>query len=147
MNPKREILFRGKGKDGEGWKEGNYLFKQDTILCIASEEEQKAIEHHYIIFSGFCDWNMPLPYYRMEIIPETLGQYIGKKDKNKNKIFEGDYIQHSTGFIWVVKWVAEEGCFGYFYNDEYFLFIDEYDSEEFEIIGNIYDNPELIIRT
>lgn len=154
----REILFRAKGKNGEGWCLGYYWHCEDTILCCATAEEIRENEHHYILFDGFCDWNMPKPHYKMEIDRNTLGQYTGIKDAEGKKIFEGDIVQRdvfgekitgeiiwtdmgSTGFH--LKARNGSGC-GF-----YPMGKGQFDDDEGErcndiVLGNVHDNPELI---
>lgn len=122
----REILFRGKCKKGDRWIEG-FLFQtyyESFEWCI-STEPLSANDYSEII----GDW--------AEVIPETLGQFIGLTDKNGKKIFEGDVIANSCG----IKETVE------FYKGRYYPFIafPEYncwDEKECEIIGNIHDNPK-----
>jgi len=69
------------------------------------------------------------------------GQYTGLKDKNGKEIFDGDIVDINGCKNRVVEW-DEDWC-GFYLSRElnpvgYFL------SEEYEIIGNIYENPELL---
>lgn len=85
---------------------------------------------------------------------ETLRRYSELIDRNGKKIFEGDLVKSNTDTIFVVKFgfydiasVEEEyrTCYGfYLYNikDNRAVSIEE--GDVLEVIGNIYDNPELI---
>src|SRR5690348_3924275 len=72
-----------------------------------------------------------------------LMQYTGLKDKNGKEIYEGDIIKHDNGQISVVEW--SQGDWGWFmksirnWNPK-----TGFDSSKDEVIGNIYENPELI---
>lgn len=83
-----------------------------------------------------------IPY---EVIPESVGQFTGLKDKNGKKIFEGDIVNVTTGIegykstyhrtIQKVRYTADSGI-------AVFLPFDNSDMVEAEVIGNIYDNKE-----
>ncbi len=125
----REILFRGKRHNGD-WVEGN-LFIPDkpdtpTEICIGTN----VIRITY------------------DVIPETVGQYTGLTDKNGKKIFEGDIVKtdkfNTPNKRYVIKYDLLLGAFiGEDNGTMYFTTFDG-DSELFEIIGNIHDNPELL---
>lgn len=106
-----------------------------------------------VLFKGkFLDFNVPIN----EIV---LMQSTGLKDKNGKEIFEGDVVSRNSGMPSVVefgKWIYEED-FGYkiknigFYlnssydDDEFFQAMDYEDiRKNYEVIGNIYENPELL---
>lgn len=88
----------------------------------------------------------------------TIGQYTGLKDKNGNKIFEGDILRtpawlYGEEKVCICKYNQENNVnsiigFGLYTNDAYFkkyqelVECDEWD--EFEVIGNIYENKELL---
>lgn len=88
-----------------------------------------------------------------------LMQSTGLRDKNGKEIFEGDVVSRNSGMPSVVKfgkWIYEED-FGYkiknigfhldssYDDDEWFQAMDYEDiRKNYEIIGNVYENPELL---
>lgn len=133
----REILFRGKNLLGK-WIEGDLL---QYLGC-----EKKHIVRHS---TGAG---------RQEVIPSTIGEYTGLKDKNDKMIFEGDIVTYADavadfegyhddvflncGEVGISAW---DGI--YFTNRQTVDMSDLYESEtmvDCEIIGNIHDNPELL---
>ena len=139
----REIIFRGKRVDGT-WVVGCYVNHLTRMLCPIGDFLKEGDEKHYIVKSGFADWNMPRDLEFVEVIPETVGQYTGLTDKNGNKIFEGDIVKATYDFgpagekERIVEVVF--GSFGTNLQD----WIFKEDGYLPEIIGNIHDNPELL---
>ena len=140
----REILFRGKRKDNGEWIEG-YLVKLGRESF--SDPERYGICNKAIPLggSGVC-YNLKID----EIIPETIGQYTGLTDKNGKKIFEGGIVQYYGTYpleVYIEKghtktrWYDTVSARKY---DEMFFSIDREGYGECEVIGNIYDNPELL---
>lgn len=136
----RENLFHGKRKDNGEWVEG-CLLGSDVIV----PKGQPFYICHDILDSALKAY---------EVIPETVGQYIGSPDKNGKKIFEGDIVVYCTNtsratskeFHEVVfETRGESGYFGIkISNIETWGFCLEVPAKLMEVIGNIYDNPELI---
>lgn len=128
----REILFRAKRIDNGEWVEGQYAFILNPLT-----ESGEPIKH--LICNGTNIFND-------EIDPETLCQYTGLKDKNGNRIWENDIIKHEiSDTIGTVKWYQEDYV-GWCVDD---TIIDEQQFtdemwNECEVIGNIFDNPELL---
>lgn len=99
-----KMLVKAKGLCGKDWREGYYWFCQDTLICIAADKDRQKNEHHYILFDGLCDWNMPMPHYKMDIDPDTLCRYTGMMDTESHRIFEHDICKDSAGSIIKIVW-------------------------------------------
>ena len=84
------------------------------------------------------------------VYPETVGQFTGLTDKNGTKIFEGDIVKYYNPYSkqWytqIVKWDKMFASFGFFTQDsEWCKENDWLKIEGVEVIGNIYDNKELL---
>ena len=141
---KREILFRGKRKNGQ-WVYGS---------LVVSENIKPAI--YYEVGKGLAkqfDW--------CYVNSDSIGQYTGLTDKNGVKIFEGDIVKTPRGPIGeVVFGRAEEECthrehrrkitdvyttYGWIFKraDGFTIAIDD-EILQGELIGNVTDNPELM---
>lgn len=123
----REYLFRGKMIANGKWSEGNLLVTKQGC-CITP------------------DATVLGSYGAVDL--ETVGQYTGYKDKNGKKIFEGDicsYKQHKC-ILPILKIIWDDGWVAIGHND--YLNVDDFLDSSFEkygeVIGNIYDNPELL---
>ena len=71
--------------------------------------------------------------------PETIGQYIGLKDKNLNKIFEGDIVRHHNFGIGQVEWDSYECKYKVQWRNN-LIKPNILHLKLGEIIGNIYKN-------
>lgn len=130
----REILFKAKRIDNGEWVEGCYVTSDGkSFICM------DIVEHYCVIA---LRW--------FEIDPETLCQFTGLCDKNGKKIWENDILMahldesypedvtYETVEWGVAGWVGHETDST---DREYF---DEFDLENFEVVGNIFDNKELL---
>ena len=118
----REYLFRGKTIANGKWSEGTLLVTKQGCCITPDATVYVAVD------------------------PETVGQYTGLTDKNGTKIFEGDIVKYGdtvhnvvfeqrngTAYFDLVYSTLETLSFGYYQ-----------DLKQIEVIGNIYDNPELV---
>ncbi|HJI56698.1 MAG TPA: YopX family protein [Oscillospiraceae bacterium] len=84
----------------------------------------------------------------MDVDSKTVGQYTGLKDKNGNKIFEGDIVdfpdRSDSESYGVVEYDTNETEFGIVYDSIYEGLGRQYHSRDIEVIGNIFDNSELL---
>jgi uncharacterized phage protein (TIGR01671 family) len=130
----REIKFRGKSIENREWIYGSPLLLGD---------ERYIYPHDH----GDLD-DTDFGYAFDEVIPETVGQYIGLIDKNGKEVYEGDII------VWHNVSGYPDGFGTVIWDDvhaAWFLLREEqgiddtiYDFYNLRIIGNIHANPELI---
>lgn len=127
----REILFRGKRAYNGDWVYGNLLHLPNGTVAILSDKRY------------------------VKIIPETVGQYTGVIDKNGKKVFEGDIIDYTWDTLcggkehrtYVISYANNEAKFVgdcVIGNPRHSLPTFEYIGERGEVIGNIYDNKEIL---
>ena len=146
----REILFRGKRKDNGEWICGDLLQDVESGIC--------AIVSYVNLGGNIHDLSESCIF---AVIPEIVGQYTGLTDKNGVKIFEGDIVKgtaYSATRIGMIVWIDEISSFGVRYvnapnptawdweNSSILRCVSLGKTDEFaaEVIGNIYDNPELL---
>lgn len=132
------FLFRGKRKDNGGWVYGGIYYQK------ADEVKEEAV---YIIGGSLNDVGAAY-----EVIPETVGQYTGLTDKNGKRIFEGDIIKtkkygrnigHSNvNNFDIFKVIYEPAVFRLKNVRRGFNLVGN--GNDFEVIGNVMDNSELL---
>ena len=125
----REILFKGKKEKDKTWVYG---------LPIYDEQGKGVIDG---IDTGETAFS---------VIPETIGQFTGLTDKNGKKIFEGD-IAKMEEYIGTIVFNKKTCGFEFWFN----VIVGAYGEKatwarnlaqisRLEVIGNVYDNPELL---
>ena len=139
------------------WVYGSYIkMLPYTPAPVRECEPPESDYKHLIVREDFSDWNMPRGLKSVEVLPETVGQCTGLKDKNGNYIYEGDVVRYAEyeiededvepdweygEIIWGDKYSYPAfdfkngnlfDCNGlsYIFNEGWVI----------EVIGNIYDN-------
>lgn len=134
-------LFKAKRKDNGEWVEGFYF-------CMTHTDGRHT--HHFIIPLG-ADLSLgtPVEKIQVEVDQSTICQCTGLKDKNGRVIWENDIVmtvydgnEHIYQVVWdesELDFKATNGKENYKSNFEYLPCCDE-----IEILGNCFDNPELL---
>lgn len=133
----REILFKAKRVDNGEWVEGYYLRDQyhiggKDIIFYRKDSDR------FTVYTNIIDI-------------ETLCQFTGLYDKNGNKIWENDICDRKEKYPEVVKMTNGDWTLDYSYaiGRDYgnsYCNLGFYVNERkcVEVIGNIFDNPELL---
>lgn len=120
-------LFRGKRIDNNEWEYG-----------LPSYDEDGEIEEIEV-------WSEDdINFYSVD--PSTVCQCTGLKDKNGKLIWENDIVSYCdcTKEDYVISWEQNKACFEYQQYSCSMMNFDELSSCEVEVIGNVFDNPELL---
>lgn len=146
---KRDILFRGKDLETGEWVYGYF-----TYCCSRYDDPEKESVADIIpvdvdrIYTG--EYNCHQVH---EVDINTVGQFTGLVDKNGTRIFEGDVLSvgRSKAFSGICLEVVHKDfqwqCINTKIPDlKYYIHRLEDYPDNYEVIGNIHDNPELLER-
>lgn len=148
----REILFRGKCVDNGEWVIGSLIDAQGKTYIVVSVETECLDGENTDLYA--TEW--------YEVQPDTICQYIELTDKNGNKIFKGDILRgfqypfcHDGEYNYYAEIIFANCSFMTYthknpsscvrgISDGNTELMECWISEDWEVIGNIYDNPELL---
>ena len=140
-----DILFRGKRTDNG---EGEFVYG----IPVEGEVVDGVGKETYIITNPGLQWvdGVYMTYDEcIKVVPETVCQFTGLYDKNGRKIFEGDIVEGNSEYFTYThpygKVVYDGGQYLISFDDV----LEDIEclgawANDVEIIGNIYDNPELL---
>ena len=133
----RKIRFRGRTEHGT-WKFGDLIQYETGEMAILNKFSQFGYEAVEIT-------------NRYKVIPKTVGQYTGLKDKKNTRIYEGDIViwdkwdahtLHKEKFK--IVWIDGDASFYGVGIDDETKFISLLNSNiGMEVVGSIFENPEL----
>ncbi len=125
-------LFRGKRIDNGEWVEGYLSYP----FCT-----KKGNESYYFYAKDSLGF-----FCRCVVDASTICQCTGLKDKNGKLIWENDVVSYCdcTKEDYVIAWEQNKACFEYQEYSCSMMNFDELSGCEVEVIGNIFDNPELL---
>ena len=115
----REIKFRGKTNANNDWIYGDFIHQDKFNRPMIKQDNYTACVNE-----------------------NTLGQYTGLHDKNGKEIYEGEILK---GTFYGFPMPEYDYAFQIYWDEKEKGFMASYfEPSECEVIGNIYDNPELL---
>ncbi len=123
-------LFKAKFDDSDRWVKGQLVEVNDTYLIIPNHASK-------ILAGWFSASNI------IEVKKDTICRYTGLKDRNGNLIWENDIVKINNSKVNTLITFRDFEIICTIPNEKYYKHRLEYDTE-YEVIGNIFDNPELL---
>ena len=137
---KKEYMYRGKpSNDLENWVEGDLITMPQ----------------------GKFEIRIPYTGKRVEVYPDTVCELSGFTDRNGKPLYDGDLVLNKYDMIYLFLYNKVECCWCLMHKEEYLLGLDDielmklnllgkvminsrFDEMKFELIGNIFDNVDMI---
>lgn len=144
-------LFKGKRIDNGEWVEGSLLLSDGAVRIDRGVLSDCWIAPRFSDIKDYVKGSHVLALVdAIQVDQDTVCEYTGQTDKNREAIYEGDIVEAADftaedGYGEII-WDKETSRFaivGRSGNDLYADF-DNYYGKELEVIGNIFDNPELV---
>ena len=136
-------LYRGKRKDNGEWVAGYLIQGNNTYIVTPEAIYYMVVSISYIASVEF-----------VEVLPETVGQCTGLKDKNGKLIFEGDiakFRRFENNYIGKIIFNHKTAGFEFWWNIVAGAYGEKatYTAnlsvcDEIEVFGSVHDNPELL---
>lgn len=137
------MIYRAKRTDNNKWVEGYYVFDNGDLIVKDLRTIVRGLAEHVNAYL---------------VKPETIGRAVGRNDKNGISIFEGDVLAYFSEWKYIVRYGEFNGQvgLGYYYGLGFYLErvgAPEHkvpfssiscDKGEYEVVGNIHDNKELL---
>lgn len=142
----REIKYRGYSEYHKKWLYGSLV---DNLFVKRTTKEKCSYVFDTSLNENYDCWEDFIQDEEIEVITESVGQSTGLKDKNGVEIYEGDIVNIRGGAFYQGYWEIDE-IFEVVY-DKYGFLLKNKDckesfwiAEEIEVIGNIYENGDLL---
>lgn len=130
----RDILFRGKRVDNGEWVYGSLVHR--------TKYYGDTTDKWFVLHGGEFDCDY---YDAEEVLPDTIGQYTGLKDKNGNRLYEKDIVNCKTKSYlfegYTIEWYNDDARFVMVKNGRRYAVSESF---EYEIVGNITDNSDML---
>lgn len=123
-------LFKAKFDDSDRWVKGQLVEVNDTYLIIPNHASK-------ILAGWFSTSNI------IEVKKDTICRCTGREDKNGKLIWENDIVKINNSKVNTLITFRDFEIICTIPNEKYYKHRLEYDTE-YEVIGNIFDNPELL---
>ena len=138
-------MFRGKVKNKADYELIKSMYSDNCKNGFIYGSLIVGHGKYYICVTALCQVNSLVNNGRttiFEVFPETVGEYTGLKDKHGKMIFEGDIVLLKSDEE--PYQVAFDECCFQVYSHSVCYVMDNFYNRDIEVIGNIYDNPELL---
>lgn len=133
----REIKFRGFRTVQKDWVYGNLTVDENGTKYIV-DNKLFSEDGHHLVYTIYAQTDEPV-----FINQDTVGQYTGVHDRNGKEVYEDDIVVTYLKRKYVITWIDKYARFAFWKPDIDFA-SGLYDYGQFEVIGNIHENPELL---